>query len=112
MPTLVRGLDYYTRTTFEFMAEALGAQLSFAGGGRYDYLIEEIGGPPTPAVGIASGIERLVLSLEQQGVEPSRRRSTSSSRSRTTASRPDVLAAIAELRREAGRRTSTTRAAR
>jgi histidyl-tRNA synthetase len=62
-PTLVRGLDYYTRTTFEFMAEALGAALSLAGGGRYDYLIEEIGGPATPAVGIASGIERLVLSL-------------------------------------------------
>jgi histidyl-tRNA synthetase len=63
VPTLVRGLDYYTRTTFEFMAEALGAALSLAGGGRYDYLIEQIGGPPTPAVGIASGIERLVLSL-------------------------------------------------
>jgi len=62
-PTLVRGLDYYTRTTFEFMAEALGATLSLAGGGRYDYLIEEIGGPQTPAVGFASGIERLVLSL-------------------------------------------------
>src|SRR5215211_3023174 len=69
VPTLVRGLDYYTRTTFEFMADALGAQLSIAGGGRYDYLIEEIGGPPTPAVGIASGIERLVLSLQQQGTE-------------------------------------------
>ena len=52
-PTLVRGLDYYTRTTFEFMAEALGAALSLAGGGRYDYLIEEVGGPATPAVGIA-----------------------------------------------------------
>ena len=48
VPTLVRGLDYYTRTTFEFMASALGAALSLAGGGRYDYLVEEIGGPPTP----------------------------------------------------------------
>ncbi|TMK77994.1 MAG: histidine--tRNA ligase, partial [Actinobacteria bacterium] len=68
-PTLVRGLDYYTRTTFEFMGEALGAQSSLCGGGRYDYLIEEIGGPPTPAVGFASGIERLVLSLTEQGAE-------------------------------------------
>src|SRR5215216_5951371 len=68
-PTLVRGLDYYTRTTFEFMGKALGAQSSLCGGGRYDYLIEELGGPPTPAVGFASGIERLVLSLTEQGVE-------------------------------------------
>ena len=84
-PTLVRGLDYYTRTTFEFMASALGAALSLAGGGRYDYLIEEIGGPPTPGVGFASGIERLVLSLAEQGAERRRRpRSRSSSRSRTT----------------------------
>src|SRR4029453_7747119 len=69
VPTLVRGLDYYTRTTFEFMSSALGAALSLAGGGRYDYLIEEIGGPPTPAVGIAPGIERLVLSLAEQGAQ-------------------------------------------
>jgi histidyl-tRNA synthetase len=66
-PTLVRGLDYYTRTTFEFLGEALGAKDSICGGGRYDYLIEEIGGPPTPGVGWAAGIERLQLQLEEEG---------------------------------------------
>jgi histidyl-tRNA synthetase len=66
-PTLVRGLDYYTRTTFEFLGEALGAKQSICGGGRYDYLIEEIGGPPTPGVGWAAGIERLLLQLEEEG---------------------------------------------
>jgi histidyl-tRNA synthetase len=70
VPTLVRGLDYYTRTTFEFVGEALGAQSSLCGGGRYDYLIEEIGGPPTPGVGFGAGIERLRLQLEEEGVEP------------------------------------------
>ncbi len=64
-PRLVRGLDYYTRTTFEFVAPGLGAQDTVSAGGRYDYLIETIGGPPTPAVGFASGIERIVLSAEQ-----------------------------------------------
>jgi histidyl-tRNA synthetase len=63
VPTLVRGLDYYTRTAFEFMDEAIGAQSSICGGGRYDYLIEEIGGPPTPGIGFGAGIERLLLSL-------------------------------------------------
>ncbi len=64
-PRLVRGLDYYTRTAFEFVAPGLGAQDTVSAGGRYDYLIETIGGPPTPAVGFASGIERIVLSTEQ-----------------------------------------------
>jgi histidyl-tRNA synthetase len=64
-PRLVRGLDYYTRTTFEFVAPGLGAQDTVSAGGRYDYLVETIGGPPTPAVGFASGIERIVLSAEQ-----------------------------------------------
>jgi histidyl-tRNA synthetase len=66
VPTLVRGLDYYTRTTFEFVGEALGAQSSLAGGGRYDYLIEEIGGDPTPGVGWAAGVERILLSLDEE----------------------------------------------
>jgi histidyl-tRNA synthetase len=66
---LVRGLDYYTRTAWEFIGGGLGAQDTVSGGGRYDYLIEEIGGSPTPAVGFASGIERIVLSLEEQGSE-------------------------------------------
>jgi histidyl-tRNA synthetase len=63
VPTLVRGLDYYTRTTFEFVDEAIGAQSSIAGGGRYDYLVEELGGPPTPGIGFGAGIERLLLSI-------------------------------------------------
>jgi histidyl-tRNA synthetase len=68
-PTLVRGLDYYTRTTFEFKDEAIGAQDSICGGGRYDGLIEAIGGPPTPAIGFGAGIERLLLSLGDIDVE-------------------------------------------
>jgi len=63
VPTLVRGLDYYTRTTFEFVDEAIGAQSSICGGGRYDHLAEEIGGAPTPGIGFGAGIERLLLSL-------------------------------------------------
>ncbi len=60
-PTLVRGLDYYTRTLFEFTSAALGAQSGVGGGGRYDHLIEQIGGPPTPACGWAAGVERMLL---------------------------------------------------
>jgi histidyl-tRNA synthetase len=59
--TLVRGLDYYTRTVFEFESERLGAQAALGGGGRYDRLIEELGGPPTPGIGWAAGIERILL---------------------------------------------------
>ena len=69
-PTLVRGLDYYTRTTFEFVDEALGAKDTICGGGRYDGLIEEIGGPPTPGIGFGAGIERLLLSLGDRETEP------------------------------------------
>ena len=61
--SLVRGLDYYTRTVFEFESGALGAQSALGGGGRYDGLVEELGGPPTPAVGWAAGIERILLAL-------------------------------------------------
>ncbi len=60
-PTLVRGLDYYTRTVFEFTSDALGAQSGVGGGGRYDGLIEQIGGPPTPGMGWAAGVERMLL---------------------------------------------------
>ncbi len=59
-PNMVRGLDYYTRTTFEVTSEHLGAQKAVAAGGRYDKLVEEFGGPPTPAIGFAIGMERLV----------------------------------------------------
>ena len=60
-PTLVRGLDYYTRTVFEFTSDALGAQSGVGGGGRYDGLIEQLDGPPTPASGWAAGVERMLL---------------------------------------------------
>jgi len=67
--TLVRGLDYYTRTAFEFIGPDESAQAStICGGGRYDYLVEEIGGQPTPGIGFGAGIERLVLSLELEGI--------------------------------------------
>ena len=71
-PTLVRGLDYYTRTIFSFVCEGLGAQSEVGGGGRYDGLIEQLGGPPTPAVGWAAGIERILLALDE-GEEPAGR---------------------------------------
>jgi histidyl-tRNA synthetase len=60
-PTLVRGLDYYTRTLFEFTSDALGAQSGVGGGGRYDGLVEQLGGPPTAGIGWAAGIERIML---------------------------------------------------
>ena len=68
-PHLVRGLDYYTRTVFEVQAEGLGAQNAIGGGGRYDRLMEEYGGPPTPGLGFALGFERTLLALEAAGVE-------------------------------------------
>jgi len=79
-PTLVRGLDYYTRTIFSFVCDALGAQSEIGGGGRYDGLIEQLGGPATPAVGFAAGIERILLALDEE--EPAAGR--------------DVLVAIAD----------------
>ena len=65
---LVRGLDYYTRTVFEIQPEAAGAQSTLGGGGRYDDLIEELGGKPTPAIGFAAGIERIILNLKKQDI--------------------------------------------
>jgi histidyl-tRNA synthetase len=70
--TLVRGLDYYTRTVFEFESERLGAQSALGGGGRYDGLVEELGGPATPGNGWAAGIERILLATEGPGEEDSR----------------------------------------
>jgi histidyl-tRNA synthetase len=64
--TLVRGIDYYTRTIFEFTSDALGAQSGVAGGGRYDGLIELLGGPPTPGIGWAAGIERMLLAAGER----------------------------------------------
>ena len=99
VPTLVRGLDYYSRTTWEFAGPDESTQGStISAGGRYDYLIEEIGGPPTPGVGFGAGIERLVLALELEGV-------TADSPAIDVfvavdgGSRVDALAVLAELRR-------------
>jgi histidyl-tRNA synthetase len=68
--TLVRGLDYYTRTLFEFTSDALGAQSGVAGGGRYDGLIEQLGGPPTPGIGWAAGIERILMASPERPAAP------------------------------------------
>jgi histidyl-tRNA synthetase len=99
VPTLVRGLDYYTRTTFEFKDEAIGAKDQICGGGRYDGLIEEIGGPSTPGIGFGAGIERLLLSLgeardkEPAGIDVFFVAADGADRRR-------IAAALAELRRQ------------
>jgi histidyl-tRNA synthetase len=67
---LVRGLDYYTKTAFEIQYSPLGAQSAVCGGGRYDGLIEEVGGPATPGIGFAMGMERVLLALESQNLLP------------------------------------------
>lgn len=66
-PKIVRGLDYYTKTVFEFVTTEIGAQGTVCGGGRYDGLVEELGGKPTPSLGFAMGIERILLLMEKQG---------------------------------------------
>lgn len=68
-PTIVRGLDYYTKTVFEFVSNDLGAQSTVCGGGRYDGLVEQMGGNKTPALGFGMGIERLLLVIGAQGIE-------------------------------------------
>jgi histidyl-tRNA synthetase len=94
---LVRGLDYYTRTTFEFRDEAIGAQSAICGGGRYDGLIEAIGGSPTPGIGFGAGIERLLLSVGEVDVEPEE--IDVFFVAEEGADRRAIAAAIAELRR-------------
>jgi histidyl-tRNA synthetase len=69
-PRLVRGLDYYTRTTFEFVHDGLGAQSAVGGGGRYDGLSEQVGGPALPGIGWALGVDRTVLALRAEALEP------------------------------------------
>lgn len=68
-PTIVRGLDYYTKTVFEFVTDFIGAQGTICGGGRYDGLIEELGGKHLPSLGFAMGIERLLMLMDKQGIE-------------------------------------------
>jgi histidyl-tRNA synthetase len=67
-PRLVRGFNYYTKTIFELWAQGIGAQSAVGGGGRYDGLIEELGGPPTPGIGFGIGLERAILTMKEQGV--------------------------------------------
>jgi histidyl-tRNA synthetase len=69
-PTLVRGLDYYTHTVFEIVPATVGSQVTVLAGGRYDGLIEELGGPPTPGIGFGMGLERLALNLREQELTP------------------------------------------
>ncbi len=94
-PRLVRGLDYYVRTAYEFTSDALGAQSAVAGGGRYDGLVETLGGPSTPGIGFALGQERLAMVLEAVGRAPPE-------------SRPEVFLVAAD---EAGAREALVRAA-
>ncbi len=68
-PKIVRGLDYYTKTAFEIVTDKIGSQSTICGGGRYDNLIEDLGGPPIPGVGMAIGIERLIMLMENSGLE-------------------------------------------
>jgi histidyl-tRNA synthetase len=110
-PTLVRGLDYYTRTAWEFVGPEHGAQSTISGGGRYDYLVEEIGGPPTPGVGFGAGIERLLIALESADVETEAPTVDVFFVCEEGAPRERVAALIAKLRR-AGRSADTDYAGR
>src|SRR5690349_21392841 len=98
-PTLVRGLDYYTRTTFEFIGPDENVNSTICGGGRYDGLVEEVGGPPTPGIGFGAGIERLQLAVEreQPPIEPELLDLVLLSDDESL--RPDVLVMLAEVRR-------------
>ena len=97
-PTLVRGLDYYTRTTFEFVGPDEGAQSTICAGGRYDGLIEELGGPPTPGIGFGAGVERLVQALEQEGITAAPRQLDLFFLIEPDADRAAALAEVAKLR--------------
>jgi histidyl-tRNA synthetase len=105
-PRLVRGLDYYTRTVFEFRCEALGAQSGIGGGGRYDRLIEQIGGDPTPGVGWATGLERIAEAMRTAPTAAAERREPATQWARflfavtEPAARERVFRTVSELRDE------------
>ncbi len=99
-PRLVRGLDYYTRTVFEFMPAHGGAQSTVGGGGRYDGLIELLGGPPTPGIGFGTGFERIILNLKRQGVAlPAEGLPAVYVAYQTAGARPEALRLASRLRR-------------
>jgi histidyl-tRNA synthetase len=110
-PTLVRGLDYYTRTAFEFVGPEEGAQSTICGGGRYDYLVEEIGGAPTPGIGFGAGVDRLVLALQDAGIAADPEQIEVFFAVDGEAERERALTVMAELRR-AGRACDTDYAGR
>ena len=95
-PTLVRGLDYYTRTTFEFVGPDENVNSTICGGGRYDGLVEAVGGPATPGIGFGAGIERLLLAIEREAPEPDSSRLDAFV---VTDDRAALLPVLAELRR-------------
>jgi histidyl-tRNA synthetase len=105
-PRLVRGLDYYTRTVFEFRSDALGAQSGIGGGGRYDRLIEQIGGDPTPGIGWASGLERIAQAISASGSAAEEASPSNGDAPRflfavtEPAARQRVFRAVSELREE------------
>jgi histidyl-tRNA synthetase len=100
VPTLVRGLDYYSRTTFEFVGPEENVNSTICGGGRYDGLVESVGGPPTPGIGFGAGIERLLLAVEREAPPVEARPLDVFFAVEADAPRDRVLAAMAELRRD------------
>jgi histidyl-tRNA synthetase len=95
----VRGLDYYSRTTFEFLGPDENANSTICGGGRYDGLVEQIGGPPTPGIGFGAGVERLLLALENEGITAKQPGVEVFFVVDDPAARDAALQALAELRR-------------
>ena len=110
-PTLVRGLDYYTRTVFEFTSDELGAQSGVGGGGRYDGLIELLDGPPTPASGWAAGVERMLLA-DERAPDPARARRPVRRGRRSRGRAHGVRAGASRRAARGSRRSSSSPAAR
>jgi histidyl-tRNA synthetase len=101
-PRIVRGLDYYTRTVFEFISDALGAQSAVCGGGRYDDLVAALGGPATPGVGFALGLERFLMVLDAVGHDARPARDGIAVIALGETARTRLVPLVAELRRESG----------
>lgn len=104
-PRIVRGLDYYTRTVFEFVSSALGAQSTVCGGGRYDGLVAELGGPPTPGVGFGLGLERFLMVVEKLASDHAPPRRGVQAVALGDAARERLLAVVGALRERSGQPT-------